>query len=239
MNTNASFVLSLRNIARTYVQGGAQIHVLRGVNLDIRAGEFVALVGPSGAGKSSLLHIAGLLEAPDDGEVIVDGTVANRLSDAARTALRRHSIGFVYQLHHLLPEFSATENVAIPLRLAGSKRRDSENQANRLLSTMGLQHRLTHRPAQLSGGEQQRVAIARALANHPHLLLADEPTGNLDPATAGGVFKEFLRVARAEGVAGLVATHSLELASWMDRVVVLHEGGLHDGSHLVSRGGTL
>jgi lipoprotein-releasing system ATP-binding protein len=239
MNANEPYALSLRDIRLTFMQGGVELEVLRGVHLDVRAGEFVALVGPSGAGKSSLLHIAGLLETPQSGEVTIAGLQASRLDDRARTRLRRANIGFVYQLHHLLPEFSATENVAMPLRIAGAARPAAEAQANRLLENLGMGHRLTHRPAQLSGGEQQRVAVARAFANRPRLLLADEPTGNLDPRTAGVVFREFLRLARIEQVAGLVATHSLELASWMDRVVLLHDGLLHDGADLVRRGGTL
>jgi lipoprotein-releasing system ATP-binding protein len=195
-------------------------------------GELVALVGPSGAGKSSLLHMAGLLEKPSGGEVFVSGRAASTLSDSERTQLRRDSIGFVYQAHHLLPEFDALENVMLPQMIAGRSRKDAKAEAARLLTIMGLEGRLDHRPSQLSGGEQQRVAIARALANKPKLLLADEPTGNLDPKTAAGVFDALIKIVRAEGVAGLVATHNVELAVRMDRVLLLHEGRLVDGSKL-------
>jgi len=218
--------LRLANVARRYRQGPATLEVFRNVQLKLDPGELVALVGPSGAGKSSLLHMAGLLEAPSEGEIYIDGAAASQLPDRERTRLRRERIGFVYQAHHLLPEFSALENVIVPQRIAGMPRRSARAEAVRLLSQVGLAERLEHRPSQLSGGEQQRVAIARAMANHPRLLLADEPTGNLDPRTAQGVFDLFIHLVRAEGVAALVATHNSELAAKMDRQLVLHEGRL-------------
>jgi lipoprotein-releasing system ATP-binding protein len=194
----------------------------------------VALVGQSGTGKSSLLHMAGLLEAPSSGEVFVAGAPASRLPERERTRLRRDTIGFVYQAHHLLPEFDALENVMMPQRIAGRSRLEAEKEARRLLDTMGLSQRLTHRPAQLSGGEQQRVAIARALANRPRVLLADEPTGNLDPRTASGVFESLIKLVRAEGLAALVATHNFELARKMDRALVMHEGKLLEGTPITT-----
>jgi lipoprotein-releasing system ATP-binding protein len=221
-------VLRLEGVARRYRQGEATLEVFRDVGLSIARGELVALVGQSGAGKSSLLHMAGLLEEPSEGEIWIDGRPAASLSDAERTRLRRDRIGFVYQAHHLLPEFSALENVVIPQLIAGKVRRDAEQEATRILARLGLGQRLSHRPAQLSGGEQQRVAIARALANHPSLLLADEPTGNLDPKTAGGVFAELVDLVHAEGLAALVATHNAELADRMDRALLLHDGHLTD-----------
>lgn len=193
--------LELRDVERTYPQGETVLRVFRGASLTVAAGEMVALVGPSGAGKSSLLHIAGLLERPDAGEVLIGGRPLMGLTDAEKTAVRRRDIGFVYQFHHLLPEFSALENVMMPQRVAGMRARDAAAAAERLLGRLGLDHRLSHRPAQLSGGEQQRVAIARALANRPRVLLADEPTGNLDPRTSRGVFDEFVGLTRGEGVA--------------------------------------
>jgi lipoprotein-releasing system ATP-binding protein len=193
-------------------------------------GELVALVGPSGAGKSSLLHTAGLLETPTRGEVFVEGVAASALPDQLRTRIRRDTIGFVYQAHHLLPEFSALENVMMPQRIAGKSRANAEANATRILARLGLGQRLSHRPSQLSGGEQQRVAMARALANRPRILLADEPTGNLDGRTAAGVFDALVELVRAEGLAALVATHNLELAERMDRSLVLHEGKLFDGA---------
>jgi lipoprotein-releasing system ATP-binding protein len=192
-------------------------------------GELVALVGQSGTGKSSLLHMAGLLEAPSSGTVHIAGREASALPDAERTQLRRDTIGFVYQAHHLLPEFTALENVAMPLRIAGRSRAAAEAEAARLLTQLGLAQRLTHRPAQLSGGEQQRVAIARALANKPRLLLADEPTGNLDPRTSGGVFDALVELVRAEGLAALIATHNHELAAKMDRALIFENGRLVEG----------
>ena len=218
--------LRLQNVARRYAQGQGTLEVFRDVNLAVAAGELVALVGPSGAGKSSLLHMAGLLEAPSRGEIYIDGAAASQLPDRERTRLRRERIGFVYQAHHLLPEFSALENVIVPQRIAGKSRGEAEHEAERLLTLVELKDRLEHRPSQLSGGEQQRVAIARAMANHPRLLLADEPTGNLDPRTAQTVFELFIHLVRAEGVAALVATHNAELAARMDRSLVLHDGSL-------------
>ena len=218
--------LSLENVARRYEQGGATLEVFRNVSLSVGRGELVALVGQSGAGKSSLLHMAGLLEAPSEGEIRIDGVAATGLPERERTRLRRDRIGFVYQAHHLLPEFSALENVMMPQLIAGRSKREAAKQSRRLLESLGLGQRLTHRPAQLSGGEQQRVAIARALANHPSLLLADEPTGNLDPRTAGGVFEALVELVHAEGLAALVATHNAELAAKMDRSLVLQEGRL-------------
>lgn len=227
-----SEVLKLENITRRYREGEGQLEVFNDLNLSLYPGEIVALVGQSGAGKSSLLHIAGLLEAPTAGEIYVDGRMTSKLSDAERTLIRRNTIGFVYQAHHLLPEFDALENVVLPQMIAGKSRADSMREAKRLLDLMGLGKRLTHRPSQLSGGEQQRVAIARALANRPHILLADEPTGNLDPRTSGGVFDALIAVTRAEGLAALIATHNFELASRMDRALLLHQGHLIEGTQV-------
>jgi len=221
--------LRLDGIVRTFSQGKATLAVLRGAALALKPGEIVALVGPSGAGKSTLLHIAGLLERPDAGEVWLAGEPLGRLSEAKRTALRRLHLGFVYQYHHLLPEFSAVENVILPQMIAGARRAKAKDKALRLLATMGLDKRAEHRPGQLSGGEQQRVAICRALANDPKVLLADEPTGNLDPHTADGVFEELLRLARTSGVSALIATHNPALAKRMDRVVRLEDGKLVEG----------
>lgn len=216
--------LELRQVRRRFQQGTASLEVLNGVNLAVRPGEIVGLVGASGAGKSTLLHIAGLLERPDDGEVIVAGAECSRLGDDRRTALRRSHIGFVYQFHHLLPEFSAIENIVLPQMIAGRGRREAGQRAQELLAMMGLEARAEHRPGQLSGGEQQRVAIARAVANSPSLLLADEPTGNLDHAAADAVFSELVELVRGTGLAALIATHNLELASRMDRVARLADG---------------
>lgn len=227
-----SEILKLENITRRYREGEGQLEVFNDLNLSLYPGEIVALVGQSGAGKSSLLHIAGLLEAPTAGEIYVDGRMTSKLSDAERTLIRRNTIGFVYQAHHLLPEFDALENVVLPQMIAGKSRADSVREAKRLLDLMGLGKRLTHRPSQLSGGEQQRVAIARALANRPHILLADEPTGNLDPRTSGGVFDALIAVTRAEGLAALIATHNFELASRMDRALLLHQGHLIEGTQV-------
>jgi lipoprotein-releasing system ATP-binding protein len=227
-----SEALRLQDVTRTYKQGTGALEVFRGINLTLRQGELVALVGPSGAGKSSLLHMAGLLEAPTSGEVYIGGVPASTLPDAERTRIRRDTIGFVYQAHHLLPEFSALENVVMPQRIAGKRREDSERDARHILTHLGLGERLTHRPSQLSGGEQQRVAIARALANRPRILLADEPTGNLDTRTSGGVFEALVDLVRSEGLAALIATHNLELAARMDRALILHEGKLIDGGKL-------
>jgi lipoprotein-releasing system ATP-binding protein len=222
--------LRLEKVARRYVQGDATLEVFREINLAVARGELVALVGQSGAGKSSLLHMAGLLESASEGEIWIDGVAASALPDRERTRLRRDRIGFVYQAHHLLPEFSALENVMMPQMIAGRSKPDAAKEARRLLESLGLGQRLTHRPAQLSGGEQQRVAIARALANHPSLLLADEPTGNLDPKTAAGVFEALVSLVHAEGLAALVATHNAELAAKMDRSLLLHEGRLLQSS---------
>ena len=227
-----SDVLRLEKVTRTYPQGTGVLEVFRGIDMTLQPGELVALVGPSGAGKSSLLHIAGLLEAPSGGEVFIEGAPASTLPDSERTLIRRDTIGFVYQAHHLLPEFSALENVVMPQRIAGKPRAQSERDATHILTHLGLGERLDHRPAQLSGGEQQRVAIARALANRPKILLADEPTGNLDTRTAGGVFDALVDLVRSEGLAALVATHNLELAARMDRALILHEGKLLDGGKL-------
>jgi len=222
-------VLKLQNITRRYKEGEGQLEVFSGLDLSVKPGEIVALVGQSGAGKSSLLHIAGLLEAPTSGEIFIEGMPVSGLPDTERTRIRRDRLGFVYQAHHLLPEFDALENVVLPQMIAGRARADAAKEAARLLTVLGLGQRLTHRPAQLSGGEQQRVAIARALANKPRLLLADEPTGNLDPRTAGGVFEALIQITRAEGLGPLVATHNFELAGRMDRAMLLHQGKLIEG----------
>jgi lipoprotein-releasing system ATP-binding protein len=218
--------LRLDRVTRMFKEGEGTLEVFRDVSLAVQPGELVALVGPSGAGKSSLLHIAGLLEAPSSGEVLIGNQSASALPDSERTRLRRDTIGFIYQAHHLLPEFDALENVILPQRIAGKPRKAAEAEATRLLVALGLGERLDHRPSQLSGGEQQRVAIARALANQPKILLADEPTGNLDPRTSGGVFDALLALVRNEGVAALVATHNYELAGRMDRTLVLDQGKL-------------
>ncbi len=222
----SSAVLSLRGLGRTYKTGEGSLDVLRGVDLDIFAGEVVGLIGPSGSGKSSLLHAAGLLERPTTGQVIIEGQDCSKLSDKSRTRLRLGLIGFVYQFHHLLPEFSALDNVALPQMIAGVSRPAARGRAEALLSQLGLGERLSHQPGQLSGGEQQRVAIARALANQPRIVLADEPTGNLDPHTSGAVFQALFDLARATGVALLIATHNMELAKFMDRVFALDDGHL-------------
>ncbi len=218
--------LRLEKIARTYLQGQRRIDIFKDLSLDVHPGEVVALVGHSGTGKSSLLHIAGLLEKPTAGEVYIAGENCTRLEDGAATRVRRLGIGFVYQFHHLLPEFNAIENVIMPQLIAGRSREEAHERATELLTKLGLSSRLTHRPAELSGGEQQRVAIARALANQPLLLLADEPTGNLDPETAGRVHDEFLSLIQEEGLAALIATHNIELAFQMHRVVQLQGGQL-------------
>ena len=220
-------ILSLRGVTRTYPVGDGQtLEVLKGIDLDLWPGEIVGLIGPSGSGKSSLLHAAGLLERPTSGEVRIDGVDCGGLNEAGRTALRLHRIGFVYQFHHLLPEFSALDNVAMPGMIAGRPATAARDRARTLLTRMGLQDRLDHQPAQMSGGEQQRVAIARALANRPGLILADEPTGNLDPVTSTAVFEALKAQVRNEGVTALVATHNLELAGHMDRVFAMQSGGL-------------
>ncbi len=226
MNESVTVALSLRGVRRTFEQAGAKLDVLRGVDLDLRAGEIVALVGPSGAGKSTLLHIAGLLEKPDAGEVVIEDRSVAMLADRDRTALRGRYLGFVYQFHHLLPEFTALENVMIPQMLGGVARKAARERSRELLAMVGLSARETHPPARLSGGEQQRVAIARAVANAPRVLLADEPTGNLDNATADAVFRQLMTLVRESGLAALIATHNAELAGRMDRIVTLRDGEL-------------
>jgi lipoprotein-releasing system ATP-binding protein len=216
--------LRLENIRRAFKQGKEDLEVLKGADLTIRPGEIVALVGPSGAGKSTLLHIAGLLEPPDSGEVWLAGQAAGGLDEAERTRLRRLHLGFVYQYHHLLPEFSAVENVILPQMIAGRPRAQARDRAMELLECLGLAPRAEHRPGQLSGGEQQRVAICRALANGPRVLLADEPTGNLDPHTSDAVFAQLIKLVKGSGVAALIATHNPDLAARMDRVVRMSEG---------------
>ena len=219
-------LLRLEAIQRTYRTGAEALTVLDGADLSVRRGEIVALVAPSGSGKSTLLHLAGLLEMPDGGRVLIDGTDAGALSDDARTAIRLRKIGFVYQFHHLLAEFTALENISIPQMIAGVPQAEANKRSRELLEKFGLAARAEHPPGKLSGGEKQRVAIARALANRPALLLADEPTGNLDVATANIVFEELLHVVRSENVAALIATHNPDLAARMDRQVVLRDGRL-------------
>jgi lipoprotein-releasing system ATP-binding protein len=219
-------IVSLRGLKRAFEQGGQRIEVLRGIDLDIMPGEIVALLGPSGSGKSTLLQAVGLLEGGFEGSISVAGERAEDLASDQRTRLRREHLGFVYQFHHLLPDFNARENVVMPQMILGVARAEAEARADSLLTSLGLGQRLTHRPSQLSGGEQQRVAVARALANRPTLVLADEPTGNLDEVTADNVLAEFLALVRGEGSAALVATHNERLAAKMDRVVRLKEGVL-------------
>lgn len=219
-------VLSLNGVERRFKSGSGELVVLNGVDLDIMPGEIVGLVGPSGSGKSSLLHAAGLLEKPSGGEVRIGGVSAWDLNDNGRTELRRLRIGFVYQFHHLLPEFDALDNVALPALIAGRSRKEAHGEAKRLLTLMGLGERMHHQPAQLSGGEQQRVAMARAMINKPVLILADEPTGNLDPDTSTAVFQALSDLARKQGVAALIATHNFELTKYMDRVMGLDHGKL-------------
>ncbi|HEY2753541.1 ABC transporter ATP-binding protein [Phenylobacterium sp.] len=222
----SSPVLSIRGLERSYVTGAGPLTVLRGVDLDVMPGEIVGLIGPSGSGKSSLLHAAGLLEHPNAGRITVLGRDCSDLADRDRTRVRLASIGFVYQFHHLLPEFSALDNVALPLMIAGRPRTQARARAGELLGELGLSQRSHHQPSQMSGGEQQRVAVARALANSPRLLLADEPTGNLDPHTSTAVFENLYDLVRGTGVAAVVATHNLELARHMDRVFALKDGHL-------------
>ena len=221
-------VLSVRGVTRTYDTASGGLTVLKGVNLDVMPGEVVGLIGPSGSGKSSLLHAAGLLERPTSGEILIDGADVGGLDERARTHIRLASIGFVYQFHHLLAEFDARDNVALPLRIAGVGQAAARERASEVLTALGLGERLTHQPAQLSGGEQQRGAVARALANRPRLLLADEPTGNLDPATSQSVFEALQRLVKDTGVAALIATHNMELAGHMDRVFALKDGHLEE-----------
>jgi len=221
-------VLELRNVIKTYRQGKTNLEVLKGVNLTIRSGEIAGLVGQSGAGKSTLLQIAGLLDKQTSGQILVNGENIGKIGDDVRTSLRRDYIGFVYQYHNLLGDFSALENVMMPLLIAGVKAREAKDKAEFLLNKLKLSHRLTHRPAELSGGEQQRVAIARALAHSPRLLLADEPTGNLDPNTAEEVFSALLAIIKETGLAALIATHNLDLAARMNRQFKLSDGKLEE-----------
>jgi lipoprotein-releasing system ATP-binding protein len=221
-----SDVLRVTGLTRSFTQGGVTIDVLRGVDLSVGPGEIVALLGPSGSVKSTLLQAVGLLEGGFDGSIFIGGEEAAKLDNDGRTRVRRDSLGFVYQFHHLLPDFNATENVMLPLMIRDARTAEAKERSVSLLTSLGLGHRLEHRPSQLSGGEQQRVAVARALANQPALVLADEPTGNLDERTADVVLAEFLRLVRGEGSAALVATHNERLAAKMDRVVRLHEGVL-------------
>lgn len=224
-------VLSLINLQRAFHQGSREIRVLDGAQAELFPGQAVALVGPSGSGKSTLLHIAGLLESPDGGQVIVNGEDCSRMSDDQRTRVRRAQLGFVYQFHQLLPEFSALENVAIPQMIQGRSRKEASQRALELLTMLGLGDRLDHRPAELSGGEQQRTAIARGLANAPRLLLADEPTGNLDPDTSERVFGDLMSLIEHTGVAALIATHNMDLARRMHRVLRLEGGRLVELEH--------
>ena len=219
-------VLTIRGLRRTYVTAAGPLPVLKGVDLDVKPGEIVGLIGPSGSGKSRLLHAAGLLEHADGGRISILGRDCTDLTDRERSRVRLATIGFVYQFHHLLPEFTALDNVALPMMIAGASQKAARERAGAVLGELGLKERVQHQPAQLSGGEQQRVAIARALANKPRLLLADEPTGNLDPTTSGAVFESLYALARSTGVAAVVATHNLELASHMDRVLALKDGHL-------------
>ncbi len=221
-------VLELRDIVRQYKSEAGTLNVLQGASLQLNPGELVGLVGPSGSGKSTLLHTAGLLEKPEGGQVFLEGEDCVALGDSGRTRLRREKLGFVYQFHHLLPEFNARDNVAMPLMVGGMKRAAAREKAETLLAEMGLTDRARHQPGQMSGGEQQRVAIARALVNDPRLVIADEPTGNLDPATTERVFQSLIRMARSEGAAVLVATHNMALTQHMDRVLTLENGKLTD-----------
>ncbi len=221
-----SKILDVVALTKTFHQGGEDLTIFSDLSLNINAGEIVALVGSSGAGKSTLLQMVGLLDTPTSGHISINGQDANNLNDAARTRIRRDSIGFVYQFHYLLPEFSALENVVLPQMIAGVSRKDARVHAEQILTSLGLGHRLTHRPARLSGGEQQRVAIARAIANRPKLLLADEPTGNLDEKTSADVFDMLIKLSRSAGIGALIATHNLDLADRMDRILELKGGRL-------------
>jgi len=220
----SNVVLELKNITRSFEQGEQKLEILRGVNLSIERGEIVALLGPSGSGKTTLLQIAGLLENPTSGEIFIAGQKVAGTADKLRTELRRHQLGFVYQFHHLLPDFTALENLLLPQYVAGKPKAEALNRASKLLESVGLEKRMEHYPSQLSGGEQQRVAIARALVNRPAVLLADEPTGNLDPKTAEDVFQILLQTIRSLKIGALVVTHNHELAKRMDRVLQLKDG---------------
>lgn len=217
-------IFSLLNIRKNYKQGNEQLEIIKGASLEISPGELVAMLGPSGSGKSTLLQIAGLLDRADSGVITIAGKDCSKLNDSGRTRIRRESLGFVYQMHHLLPEFSALENVMVPQMIAGTSYKNAASQAKEMLGLLGLSARLHHRPAALSGGEQQRVAIARAMANNPAILLADEPTGNLDPHTSDEVFALFMKAARELDMAALIVTHNTQLAASLDRVVKLEEG---------------
>ena len=219
-------LLEARNLEKTHIQGDEMLTIFKNVSMAIHAGEIVALVGPSGAGKSTLLQMIGLLDKPTSGQIKIEGKLISKQDDESLTLLRRHAIGFVYQFHFLQAEFSAIENVMIPLMIAGVPKADAKIKAEQLLTQMGLGHRLTHRPARLSGGEQQRVAIARALANDPKILLADEPTGNLDPKTSEDVFAMLIERARVAGIGALIATHNMDLARKMDRILLMQDGQL-------------
>jgi lipoprotein-releasing system ATP-binding protein len=221
-------LLTITGLSRSYVTGDRTLDVLKGVDVTVMPGEVVGLIGPSGSGKSSLLHAAGLLERPDAGSIEIDGEDVGALDERGRTRLRLAKIGFVYQFHHLMPEFDARDNVALPMRMAGLTNAEARARAGEMLGRLGLAERLTHQPGQLSGGEQQRVAIARALANRPRLLLADEPTGNLDPTTSQAVFQALHDLVRETGVGALIATHNMELAGHMDRVFALKDGHLEE-----------
>jgi len=220
----SNILLKTEDLQRVYQQGGENLTVLHNANIEIKSGEIVALVGPSGSGKSTLLQMTGLLDRPTSGRIFIAGNDATGQDDEGRTALRRQFMGFVYQFHYLLPEFTALENVVIPQMIAGKRKSDAELRAKELLTRLKLDHRYDHRPARLSGGEQQRVAIARALANNPKLILADEPTGNLDPETANGVFEMLTELVRTEGIGALIATHNMDLAERMDRILELKGG---------------
>ena len=223
-----SNTLKLEHITRSFGKGNTKLEILKDINLSVNVGEIVALVGPSGSGKSTLLHIAGLLDTPTSGVIEISGQNASKMNDSGRTKLRQNNIGFVYQSHLLLPDFNALENVMMPLLISGKKKKDAEQRARELLAKVGLSHRLKHRAGQLSGGEQQRVAIARALANRPALLLADEPTGNLDPKTADEVFNMFINIVRETGLSALLATHNPELAAKMDRRISVVDGKIQE-----------
>jgi lipoprotein-releasing system ATP-binding protein len=226
-SNSISIPLSLNNISRIYKQGGQELVVFKNINLNIASGELVSLVGPSGAGKSSLLHIAGLLELPDNGDVLVSGNKSSNMSDSERTLIRRQSIGFIYQFHYLLQDFTALENITIPQLLNGSTKEEANIRSEELLVKLNIIDRKNHLPGEMSGGEQQRVSIARALANKPSILIADEPTGNLDPSTAAIVFNEFIKLAKEEGLSAIIATHNMALADSLDRKIILDNGSIY------------